>query len=223
MAQTIEKIINKNTFKICFTLTFILISALMFAEKSFICDVELYSFATGSFISNFETNDNLFLIFRLNFGSLAAIVAKIIVVITTIAGIAFVWMNKPKISCACVGMLGIVMILSLLRLYDSDINGNGYYIVGGDVDGITYGAATWVKTDALYYFLWAFLIVLIALAILSIKNSKNSSKEVKTNTVIEALPQISPADKIKKYKELLDSGVITQEEFEVKKKSILEE
>lgn len=31
----------------------------------------------------------------------------------------------------------------------------------------------------------------------------------------------SPADELKKYKELLDSGVITQEEFEKKKKDIL--
>jgi hypothetical protein len=31
----------------------------------------------------------------------------------------------------------------------------------------------------------------------------------------------SPADEIKKYKELLDSGILTQEEFELKKKQIL--
>lgn len=31
----------------------------------------------------------------------------------------------------------------------------------------------------------------------------------------------SPADEIKKYKDLLDSGIITQEEFEVKKKELL--
>ena len=33
---------------------------------------------------------------------------------------------------------------------------------------------------------------------------------------------IGGADKLKIYKELLDSGVITQEEFDVKKKQILE-
>jgi predicted Zn-dependent peptidase len=33
--------------------------------------------------------------------------------------------------------------------------------------------------------------------------------------------QSSPADEIRKYKELLDDGVITQEEFEQKKKQLL--
>ncbi|MGI6030792.1 MAG: SHOCT domain-containing protein [Eubacteriales bacterium] len=32
---------------------------------------------------------------------------------------------------------------------------------------------------------------------------------------------ISSADELKKFKELLDSGVITQEEFEAKKKQLL--
>lgn len=33
--------------------------------------------------------------------------------------------------------------------------------------------------------------------------------------------QVSPADEIKKYKELLDMGVISQEEFDAKKKQLL--
>ena len=32
----------------------------------------------------------------------------------------------------------------------------------------------------------------------------------------------SPADELKKYKELLDTGVISQEEFDAKKKQLLE-
>ncbi|MBQ4268398.1 MAG: SHOCT domain-containing protein [Clostridia bacterium] len=39
------------------------------------------------------------------------------------------------------------------------------------------------------------------------------------NTVITQ--QVSPADELKKYKELLDCGVITQEEFDAKKKQLL--
>ena len=34
-------------------------------------------------------------------------------------------------------------------------------------------------------------------------------------------PQISAAEEIKKFKELLDSGIITQEEFDAKKKQLL--
>ena len=33
--------------------------------------------------------------------------------------------------------------------------------------------------------------------------------------------QVSPAEELKKFKELLDMGIITQEEFDVKKKQIL--
>ena len=41
-----------------------------------------------------------------------------------------------------------------------------------------------------------------------------------TNTIKHEIPQ-NNADELKKYKELLDSGVITQEEFDAKKKQLL--
>ena len=40
-------------------------------------------------------------------------------------------------------------------------------------------------------------------------------------TVAPATPPQDAADELKKYKELLDSGVITQEEFDQKKKQLL--
>ena len=45
---------------------------------------------------------------------------------------------------------------------------------------------------------------------------KKKSEQVKTNSA-----DISNADELKKYKELLDSGVISQEEFDAKKRQIL--
>ena len=41
------------------------------------------------------------------------------------------------------------------------------------------------------------------------------------NTVVENIISASNADELKKFKELLDSGVITQEEFDAKKKQLL--
>ena len=41
------------------------------------------------------------------------------------------------------------------------------------------------------------------------------------NTVVENIISTSNADELKKFKELLDSGVITQEEFYAKKKQVL--
>lgn len=45
-------------------------------------------------------------------------------------------------------------------------------------------------------------------------------KPVATTTIKQEIPQ-SNADELKKYKELLDSGVISQEEFDSKKKQLL--
>lgn len=46
------------------------------------------------------------------------------------------------------------------------------------------------------------------------------NKPIATTTIKQEIPQ-SNADELKKYKELLDSGVITQEEFDAKKKQLL--
>ena len=43
----------------------------------------------------------------------------------------------------------------------------------------------------------------------------------KTNKTIPSSPRTDEADQLKKYKELLDLGIITQEEFDTKKKQLL--
>lgn len=43
----------------------------------------------------------------------------------------------------------------------------------------------------------------------------------KEKVVIQQKPQLSSADELKKYKDLLDSGIITQEEFDAKKNQLL--
>ena len=50
---------------------------------------------------------------------------------------------------------------------------------------------------------------------------KRQSKPTATTTTVKQEIQQSNADELKKYKELLDSGVITQEEFDAKKKQLL--
>lgn len=50
---------------------------------------------------------------------------------------------------------------------------------------------------------------------------KRQSKPVVAPTTIKQEVQQSSADELKKFKELLDSGIITQEEFEAKKKQLL--
>ena len=46
-------------------------------------------------------------------------------------------------------------------------------------------------------------------------------QEKATATVVATTPKIDEVDQLKKYKDLLDSGVITTEEFEAKKKQLL--
>ncbi len=50
------------------------------------------------------------------------------------------------------------------------------------------------------------------------EQNKNAQEELQSNSVIQ---EISSADEIKKYKTLLDDGIITQEEFDAKKKQLL--
>lgn len=45
--------------------------------------------------------------------------------------------------------------------------------------------------------------------------------EIIPEKTVDAAPAFSPADEIKKYKELLDMGAITQEEFDAKKRHLL--
>ncbi len=49
---------------------------------------------------------------------------------------------------------------------------------------------------------------------------QGKEKTVATTTIKQEIPQ-SNADELRKYKELLDSGVISQEEFDAKKKQLL--
>ena len=56
--------------------------------------------------------------------------------------------------------------------------------------------------------------------ILQLLMLRQDEKKVES-TPIEPVTKISDADELKKYKELLDSGIITQEEFDIKKKQIL--
>lgn len=52
-----------------------------------------------------------------------------------------------------------------------------------------------------------------------VKRQVEKNKNSLSNTTIQR--PIASADEIIKYKELLDSGIITQEEFELKKKQLL--
>ena len=84
----------------------------------------------------------------------------------------------------------------------------------------------------LRYF-WQGYIILIIAAIVFLVMGNNADPDAKrkntkkgkapTQIIVQQAPvqQVTNADELKKYKELLDSGVITQEEFDAKKKQLL--
>ena len=76
------------------------------------------------------------------------------------------------------------------------------------------------RVDWLFYtnILLLFAIVVISL----IKRSNTVVPKIKEQPqIINNIQQTSNADELKKFKELLDTGIITQEEFEAKKKQLL--
>lgn len=199
MAQNLENFINKyNTpriFQIFSTISYIALSVLMFTLETFKMS-QVYGWYRTNIFGMFYT--------CLDFSDNARKFVKIIVVVAAIVGIVFVWLNRPKISGACSGVLAGIMLLSLLR---------------NDVYGNYYGT---VSVEKACYILWGTLAVLIVFTILSIMFTKQGPRQPRAVTIVEVPQQISLADEIKKYKDLLDSGAITQEEFDAKKKAILE-
>ena len=69
----------------------------------------------------------------------------------------------------------------------------------------------------------SFLVIKNADAIYKIMNNLliERQQEKVNATVAAAAPKSDEADQLKKYKDLLDSGIITQEEFDAKKKQLL--
>ncbi len=56
---------------------------------------------------------------------------------------------------------------------------------------------------------------------LQILSKEEYQKELQAKEALIPAPAVSAADELKKFKELLDSGIITQEEFDAKKKQLL--
>ena len=199
-----------RVFQIFTTLTFIIQTILMFVLKVF----GLGKLGGRGYFNHAE----VFFIFDLNFSSFAMSLAKFIVVVAAIAGIVFIWLNRPKIAGLCGGAILLIMLLSLLRIYDFE----HYYNVGYR-DPILWT----VDVDDTYGFLWGSLALLAVFVVLSTVFTKVGPRVPKVVTVIQPAVQpaqqvqISAADEIRKLKELCDSGAITQEEFDAKKKQLL--
>ncbi len=172
-------------------------------------DAFYFSYLYGG--SSLWESTNVYGIFYWNFGSFAQILAQIVAVLSTIAGILFIWVHRPKISIACAGGPLLIMILSLLRVYDAD----EYYAIGYS------GNYTFLRCSIQwpYYLLWVFLAFLLISVVLA--HTYTSVCAEPSSVTHTSMPQLSQTEELQKYKELLDSGILTEEEFQEKKKEIL--
>lgn len=82
----------------------------------------------------------------------------------------------------------------------------------------TYGKNSYCPL-ALYWVQLAAAIMLVAFSVFSYKKIQMSGLEVQGST--EQANVLSAADQLRKYKELLDSGIITDDEYQTKKKQLL--
>jgi len=135
----------------------------------------------------------------------------IIILILFLVGLAlFLQKNRGAVLFA-----GQVLLLIYLFMRKSDYT--------GPISGLN-GTSGYVEITVLG---WVFLIVSIFALVLCIVFMVKSRDEdsPKTNSVTKDAakePQNnSTADELKKFKDLLDSGAITQEEFDAKKKQLL--
>ena len=106
--------------------------------------------------------------------------------------------------------------------------GDEIYIIGLIVAaGLAFIPASIAKRKGYSFGLWwlygwlLFIVAIIHVAVIPERNGIQSPNAQSSAPAIASVPNRSAADELKKYKELLDSGVITQEEFAIKKEQLL--
>lgn len=133
-----------------------------------------------------------------------------------IIGIMFVWMNRPKLAAITPGVYLVTMLLTLLKKDFTE-----YYLDGEYFVSISFGNE--------YTYAWIAVVVFVILAVITILVTKKGERKPVAVRVTEMPKPVvanggleQKVSDLAKYKELLDSGVITQEEFDAKKKQLLE-
>ena len=113
--------------------------------------------------------------------------------------------NKLYTILPCLAVVLLVLVSSMGSIMDS------------------YGYCT--PVNWLFYVEMFFMVATTLLAFMRFsKNVREEPRKIKVVPEVQAVPvvSISSADEIAKYKALLDNGAITQEEFDAKKKQLLD-
>ena len=101
----------------------------------------------------------------------------------------------------------------------------GYYVVVLLIAaGLGFIPATIAKNKGYSFGLWwsyGGMLSIVAIILVCLTPDKNAASKAPAPGAAHRPPPRGTADEIMKYKELLDAGVITQEEYEQKKKQLL--
>ena len=134
------------------------------------------------------------------------IIPTMITALVMCGGIATIWMNMPKFTIACASICLVDEIIYIVSVFNQSTPNYTFVDPGTG------------------FFLFSILtIALIIFCFMGIKKTKEGirPKKVQQITPEENSRGLSITDELMKYKELLDQGVITQEEFDKKKAELL--
>ena len=123
--------------------------------------------------------------------------------IAMIGGIICIWKNKPQMALVFSGIYlidEIIYIVSLSRKTE-------YYLPG--------------YPEAGFYIFTALTVALIVFCFIAIRKTVEGVRPGKSRSVSQTVVSPSNADEIRKFRQLLDEGIITQEEYESKKKELM--
>lgn len=132
----------------------------------------------------------------------------VITIVAVFASIGAIWINKSKVSLIALGVITLFVLLSLFRFYNVD--GSCWYSPISE----DYCRAS---ASSPYYIVLGGTALAILFGVVGHLNTKEPIEKAPNITVA----QQSNADELEKYNELLSKGVITQEEFDAKKKQLL--
>lgn len=136
---------------------------------------------------------------------LSSLVATVIVPLLYICSFIFYYKDKGKVAVYLQAVLLLIVIITLITSM----------FVYRDVPDDTYDRPT--------FFALILPLEIIATIIVGLRGVKTATNEkpIAAKKVEVINGNTSSADELRKYRELLDSGVISQEEFDAKKKQLL--
>lgn len=146
--------------------------------------------------------------------------------------VAYSVLSANSFGFIAVGLMLLTIILCLVSIFGNSTDKDGKLHVAIPITNLFFGG--WILSvsaapsgfDTLsvnpVYKVFGF-VCLLAVVVLSIikRTSYVVPKEEKQPQIINNIQEKSSADELKKFKDLLDSGIITQEEFDEKKKQLL--